>query len=1105
MDAQPRDHYSTQPGAAGAPGATPQPAFVDNTAPQPSAPPPAQPAQPAAPAAPVQAAGQITAASGGQSAQPGPLPVTPQPGAAGNGNQGPATAPPGSDSPAVPVPQNTPSQDAEDAKKPYKIHYPTRLFALALFNLLSLLFILLLTTHFTIDLPTIILTAFATVLNIITWLLPAKEIDRWFQGLLNRLYDVRWLSSLRICIAPLLYRKDFFISYHEADRQWYNWIIWQLEQAGYQVMGSDWNGEGYAAEMSNAMKQAKRTLTLLSPDYVAMLQRASAEGTATQDHQADSNQHPRKSADEWWQMFLKRNSDGKRDIAVLVRRYKLPFTPAVDLVISNRDMARDRLFAKLPRPPEIHPPASDDPSAPPFPLAQTWKMPARYDRPFTGRETFLQDLSNAMTANNGSGQVLLVAMTGMEGVGKTRTAFEYALQYKTDYAHVYWIDASTEAQLRQSFIDWKVLASTSTTPADDVKAWLTSLTGRWLLIFDGCRNLPDLDLIRTYLPNEDGSNGHVLITTDNQAIGAANGVAHIELPLMEQQEAALFLLRCANQPPQQQEDHQRRMWEQPLLWERFDEKDREQALYICTALLDRLPLAIEQAGAYIAQMHMEDLQRFSDLYQQQSDTVLRYCAPDTRAVATTWKLAIESCQKETRALLSLCAYLSSSSGEPVPEEIVSNAPDLGSEVNTFQGDSERYNNAVGEAHSFSLLHRDYKQGDKDRKQGYLVVHRLVLEVLREQLYADKPDPAEQKAWAERALKAMCEAFPVVTFENWETCKRYLPSALACIQHARRYAIISNEAIRLFYATGIYLRETGNYVGAQSLLEDARRWRAEFSDVCYPDWATCENGIAELYRMQGRYKEAEGYYLEALKHLSPSPCAPANVDEAAIHNNLGRLYEDWGRLDKAEKQFIAARKLYEDEKQTGSADYAVVLSNLAGIDLRKENIEEAGKKYEQARGIFSTLKLLENHPYVSHYYANYATLCVMEKKYAEAEMNYKRAIESCKQALGAKHPQLAIRHNNLGEVYRVQGRNGEAEQCYADAIKIYEEYKQQTGMSHPSEPYVRKNLTIVLKKPQGLEEMKQNEKLGKEQWENHYKANQLEKAEEESARVAAGAT
>ncbi|MBV5337401.1 MAG: toll/interleukin-1 receptor domain-containing protein, partial [Deltaproteobacteria bacterium] len=34
--------------------------------------------------------------------------------------------------------------------------------------------------------------------------------------------------------------KDFFISYTGADKNWAEWIAWQLEEAGYQVVIQAW-------------------------------------------------------------------------------------------------------------------------------------------------------------------------------------------------------------------------------------------------------------------------------------------------------------------------------------------------------------------------------------------------------------------------------------------------------------------------------------------------------------------------------------------------------------------------------------------------------------------------------------------------------------------------------------------------------------------------------------------------------------------------------------------------------------------------------------------------------------------------------------------------
>ncbi len=65
---------------------------------------------------------------------------------------------------------------------------------------------------------------------------------------------------------------DFFISYHEADRGWAEWIAWQLEEAGYSAaLGS--HDFQYLAHfivfMERIAKEADRTIVVLSSDYLA--------------------------------------------------------------------------------------------------------------------------------------------------------------------------------------------------------------------------------------------------------------------------------------------------------------------------------------------------------------------------------------------------------------------------------------------------------------------------------------------------------------------------------------------------------------------------------------------------------------------------------------------------------------------------------------------------------------------------------------------------------------------------------------------------------------------------------------------------------------------
>ena len=66
--------------------------------------------------------------------------------------------------------------------------------------------------------------------------------------------------------------KDFFISYNGADRSWAEWIAWQLEAAGFEVVIQAWDfrqGGNFVLDMQRAIESARRTIIVLSPDFLA--------------------------------------------------------------------------------------------------------------------------------------------------------------------------------------------------------------------------------------------------------------------------------------------------------------------------------------------------------------------------------------------------------------------------------------------------------------------------------------------------------------------------------------------------------------------------------------------------------------------------------------------------------------------------------------------------------------------------------------------------------------------------------------------------------------------------------------------------------------------
>jgi hypothetical protein len=113
-----------------------------------------------------------------------------------------------------------------------------------------------------------------------------------------------------------------------------------------------------------------------------------------------------------------------------------------------------------------------------------------------------------------------------------------------------------------------------------VKGWLEQHQG-WLFIFD---NADTPDLLTAFLPEK--NSGHILITSRGKDFRGIQIAKPIELQVFRPQEAREFLLkraaRSANQPPQDQG------------------ADPEEAGALA-AELGHMPLALEQAGAYISE------------------------------------------------------------------------------------------------------------------------------------------------------------------------------------------------------------------------------------------------------------------------------------------------------------------------------------------------------------------------------------------------------------------------------------------------------------------------------------------------------------------------
>ena len=126
-------------------------------------------------------------------------------------------------------------------------------------------------------------------------------------------------------------KRDFFVSFNQADRAWATWIAWTLEAAGYSVFFQDWDFKGnFVLEMDKAHTRSRRSIAVLSPTYLTS----------------------RFTAPEWAARFAQ-DATSEHDllIPIRVRPCELEGLLAqivyVDLVGCGEETARDRLVRRV--------------------------------------------------------------------------------------------------------------------------------------------------------------------------------------------------------------------------------------------------------------------------------------------------------------------------------------------------------------------------------------------------------------------------------------------------------------------------------------------------------------------------------------------------------------------------------------------------------------------------------------------------------------------------------------------------------------------------------------------------------------------------------------
>ncbi len=216
-------------------------------------------------------------------------------------------------------------------------------------------------------------------------------------------------------------------------------------------------------------------------------------------------------------------------------------------------------------------------------------------------------------------------------------------------------------------------------------------------------------------------------------------------------------------------------------------------------------------------------------------------------------------------------------------------------------------------------------------------------------------------------------------------------------------------------------------------------------------------LASLYRVQGRYEEAEPLFHQALD-LAERAFGPDDLEVSSVLNNLAVLYKYTGRFAEAGRLYQRALSITEKALGSEHPEVATIYHNLGGLEHASGNFAR-GEPFARRSVAIREKALGPDHPEVAADVAALAALLDGQKKYAEAERLYRRALAVFERVHGSEHYEIAVNLNNVAALYHATGRASKAEAFYARALAIKEKL---LGSDHPDVAMTLNNLAVFYK-------------------------------------------
>jgi tetratricopeptide (TPR) repeat protein len=363
--------------------------------------------------------------------------------------------------------------------------------------------------------------------------------------------------------------------------------------------------------------------------------------------------------------------------------------------------------------------------------------------------------------------------------------------------------------------------------------------------------------------------------------------------------------------------------------------------------LDRLPLALTQAGAYLRETNISVasyIKHYDNTWRDLMEEQGRYPLQEYgyRSILTTWMVSYEQvalASAEAANLLKLWGYLDREDlwydllapvrnfeeGDEVPDWL------------TMLVESEvKFNQAIGLLRRFSLVEAT------GRHFGSHSIHAVLHTWCNCLLMNDEP-----KTMLLLAFNIVAQAMP--SNSNWRLQRRLLPHGMHVFSKTsdpqQRYDPFDEDfPVREYDKLGRFFTGQDRLKEAEEIYETVLVLAEEALGPEHTDTLETVNRLGGVYADQDKLAEAEAMCERALAGYE-KVLGLEHTDTLMTVNNLGNLYKAHGKLTEAEAMFGRALTAYEKALGPEHPDTLATVSGLGGLYSAQDRPVDAEAMFE----------------------------------------------------------------------------------------------------------------------------------------------------------------